>query len=43
MIAAAVFVVLLFTNEPDSGGGGDGNASPGAAIVREQLRTVPRK
>jgi mono/diheme cytochrome c family protein len=34
VIAAAVFLILLFTNEPDSGGsasGGD-NASPGAAL-----------
>ena len=33
VIAAAVFLVLLFANEPDSGGdGGGGNASPGAAL-----------
>jgi mono/diheme cytochrome c family protein len=30
-IAAAVFVVLLFTNEP-GGGSANGNASPGAAL-----------
>ena len=30
LIAAAVFVVLLFTNEPDSGG--SANASPGATV-----------
>ncbi len=30
VIAAAVFLLLLFTNEPDSGG--SANASPGAAL-----------
>jgi mono/diheme cytochrome c family protein len=30
LIAAAVFIVLLFTNEPDTGG--TSNASPGATV-----------
>jgi cytochrome c oxidase cbb3-type subunit 3 len=35
-IAAVVFVILLFTNEPDSGGSASGgNASPGATLFAE--------
>ena len=33
LIAAAVFFVLLFTNEPDTGG--NANASPGATVFAE--------
>jgi cytochrome c6 len=33
LIAAAVFFLLLFTNEPDSGG--SANASPGATLFAE--------
>ena len=43
VIAAAVFVLLLFTNEPDSGGERQRVRVTGRRVVREQLRTVSRQ